>query len=72
MNPEEIRRIEDNGLRDIRWKYWNLRHKAFLDEYRISDQELGQCWDKLKEEEEKGVSEYLRRKNANKEDSTNA
>lgn len=59
MNIDEINRITDYHLREIRLKYWNMRHKAFQDEYRIPDRELGQIWDEMTEKEEKEISEYL-------------
>lgn len=68
MNNTEINNIQDLGLREIRMKYWNLRHKAFLDEHGISDQKLGAVWDKLTVAEENEVAEYLRKA----EDETNA
>ena len=65
MNLKEINQNEDDGLRKIRLKYWNLRHKAFLDEQHISDHELNQYLDESIEDEEKEISEYLRGKSAN-------
>lgn len=60
MNYEDINKIKDSELQKIRMKYWNLRHKAFLDEYKISDQDIGEVWDELFEAEEKEVTAYLR------------
>ena len=60
MNIKEIEQIEDVELRKIRMKYWNLRHKAFLDEHGISDQEIGNVLDSLTKEEEEEVSRYLK------------
>ena len=40
LNNTEITQIEDYELREIRQNHWNYRHKIFLDEHRISDQEL--------------------------------
>ena len=60
MNIKEIEQIEDVELRKIRIKYWNLRHKAFLDEHGISDQEVGNVLDSLTKEEEEEVSRYLK------------
>lgn len=68
MNLEEINNIEDYGLRTIRLKYWNLRHKAFLDERHISDSELDIVWEKLKEDEEKEISLYLKKQEDNPND----
>ena len=47
LNQEEISRIENDEVREIRFKYWNLKHKAFLDEKNISDTELGKVFDNL-------------------------
>jgi len=52
MNIKEIEQIEDVELRKIRMKYWNLKHKAFLDEHGISDQEIGDVFDSLTKKEE--------------------
>ncbi len=60
MNIKEIEQVEDVELRKIRMKYWNLRHKAFLDEHGISDQEIGNVLDSLTKEEEEEVSRYLK------------
>ncbi len=60
MNIKEIEKIEDIGLREIRLKYWNLRHKAFLDEHGIPDQEIGNVFDYLTKKEEEEVSRYLK------------
>ena len=59
MNHEEINKIKDPGLHAIRLKYWNLRHKAFVDEHGISDQELVNDWDGLTGAEEKEVASYI-------------
>lgn len=61
MNLKEINNIEDYGLKTIRLKYWNLRHKAFLDERNISDSELDNVCKKLDEDEEKEISLYLKK-----------
>ena len=61
MNINEINNIKDYNLREIRLKYWNLRHKAFLDEHGISDQDLGKVLDELTTKEEKEVTEYLKK-----------
>lgn len=62
LNNGEIPRIEDYELRELRWKYWNLRHDAFLDEHGVKDSELGEVWDKLYKEEMKEIEEYKIRK----------
>lgn len=58
LNNEEIDRIEDLELRSIRSKYWNLRHKAFVDEANISDNELEQIWEDLCVQEQKEIAAY--------------
>lgn len=58
LNTEEISRIKDLGLRQIRQKYWGLRHKAHMDEYNIPDHEIGAVWDRLTQEEQKAIEEY--------------
>lgn len=68
MNINEINQIDDHRLREIRLKYWNLRHKAFLDEHGIQDQDLGVVWDELSAKEEKEVAEYMK----NQEEQGNA
>jgi hypothetical protein len=63
LNNEEIERIRDPELREIRRKYWQLRHKAFLDESRIPDYKLGEEPDKIDEDEQKEIREYKERYN---------
>lgn len=58
LNNEEISRIKDPELRNIRYKYWKLRHQAFLDEQRIPDSKLGIEWDKIKVAEKKELDDY--------------
>lgn len=62
LNNEEIERIQDYELRQIRQKYWNLRHKAFLDEAHISDQELDRVWENLKAREQDEIAKYRQKK----------
>ncbi|MBU5439815.1 hypothetical protein KQI42_17500 [Tissierella sp. MSJ-40] len=63
LNNEEISRIKDPELRNIRFKYWNLLHQTFLDEQRIPDSMLGKEFDKIKAEEKKELDEYRQRSN---------
>ena len=58
LNNEQISRIKDPILREIRSRYWNLRHKAFLDEHGIPDAELGNIWQQLKEQEKQELETY--------------
>lgn len=62
LNNEEIERIQDTELQEIRRKYWNLCHKAALDEAHISDQELGQVLDDLKAKEQAEILHYRQKK----------
>ncbi|NBK97881.1 MAG: hypothetical protein EOM50_07660 [Erysipelotrichia bacterium] len=63
LNNEEISRIKDPELRNIRSKYWGLRHQAFLDEHKIPDRMIGMEFDKIKAEEMKELNEYRQRNN---------
>ncbi len=58
LNIEEISRIRDPQLHNIRLKYWNLRHNAFLDEHNIPDSKLSQVWDELSEKEFAEIEQY--------------
>ncbi len=54
LNNEQISRIRDSKLRDIRMKHWNYRHNILLDDSNISDLEFvrltNEDWEKEKEE----------------------
>lgn len=63
LNNEEISRIKDLELRNIRSKYWNLLHQAFLDEHKIPDRMLGIEFEKIKAEEKKELTQYRQRNN---------
>lgn len=60
LNNEEIDRIKDPKIREIRFKYWKLRHEAFLDEANISDKKLGEILDKSILDEQKELEPYKR------------
>lgn len=60
LNPEQIRRIKDDELREIRRKHWNNRHKLFVDET-ISDQEMVKMSNQDRELERKEIEEYKKR-----------
>ena len=62
LNNVEIGRIKDSELREIRQRHWSYRHKIFLDENKISDQELCRLTDIDYEEEQKEIEEYRKRK----------
>lgn len=58
MNSIKIAEIKDLKIQEIKKKYWNLKHKAFLDEYKIKDWELGEVLDKYTALERKELEEY--------------
>lgn len=62
LNNEEISRIKDLELRNIRTKYWHLKHQAFLDEVNISDSMLESKYNNIMAEEKKEIEEYKKRK----------
>ena len=62
LNTEQISRIKDSELRRIRKKYWDLRHKAFLNERGIPDAQLGDEWDRLTNLETEEIKKYRERK----------
>lgn len=58
MNSSKISKIEDQKIQEIKKKYWGLKHKAFLDETRIRDWELGEVLDKYTALERTELEEY--------------
>jgi hypothetical protein len=58
LNQKDISRIENDEVRQIRFKYWNLKHKAFLDEMNISDADLGKVLDDLCLAEQRELEPY--------------
>lgn len=58
LSIEEINRIQDDELKEIRQRHWNYRHKIFLDEHRISDQELCRLIEVDYRKEKKELNEY--------------
>lgn len=62
LNDEEIGRIEDDELREIRQKYWDLYRKVLCDEAHISDQELGRALDDVKAKEQAEILRYRQKK----------
>lgn len=58
VNQNEIMDIADLNVRNIRMKYWDLKLEAFKDEYNIPDQELGNVFDKLCDEEQEELKLY--------------
>lgn len=65
INNEEINRIEDFKLRSIRYKYWNMKRTALVDEINIPDSEIEKVLNKIDEEECIELKKY--RENKEKE-----
>lgn len=61
MNNSEISDIEDIELREIKRKYWDLRHNAFIDETNISDSDLEKVWDNSLMQEKQELIMYFNR-----------
>lgn len=59
MNNSEISNIEDIELREIKRKYWDLRHEAFIDEMNISDKDLEKVFDDLLFQEKQELIKYF-------------
>ncbi len=49
-------------MQSIRSKYWHLRHKIFLDEHGVPDNELETKWNEFSEKEQEEIDEYSKRK----------
>lgn len=62
LNPNQIQRIEDPKLREIRSKHWLYRHKIFMDEAHISDQELMRLYKLDEEAEQREIDKYKKAK----------
>ena len=62
LNLEQIHRIKDSELREIREKHWNYQHKIFMDETNISDQEFVTLFNRDRELERKEIEEYKKKK----------
>ncbi len=58
LNNEEINRIKDMELRELRMRYWKKRRDAFLDEHNMPDKELESMFDRLREEEQEEIKKY--------------
>lgn len=63
LNDEQIRRIQDPELRELRMKHWKYRRKIFLDEHNISDEEFCRLSDEDFAKEQRELLEYKVRKN---------
>lgn len=58
LNQEEIERIEDYELREIRRKYWQKQLQAFLNEKEIPDVMLETMSKRIREEERAELERY--------------
>lgn len=59
MNSIKIDKIPYSEIRNIKYKYNSLKHKALRDEYHIKDSELGDVYDKYSKEERKELYNYI-------------
>ncbi|WJQ79808.1 hypothetical protein [Brevibacillus brevis] len=62
LNQEEINRIQNLQLREIRMKYWRLRHEAFIDERNISDRDSKKIWTELIRQEQEELQRFKNNK----------
>ena len=58
MSPSEIDEIKDSKIKEIKRKYWNLKHNEFINE-KNKDFELANIYDKYVELEKKELVEYF-------------
>lgn len=63
LNDEEISRIEDYELREIRSRYWAKRRDVFLDEHGVPDDKLAGVTDELIKAEQREIAKYRKRHN---------
>lgn len=63
LNNEEISRIKDYELREIRSRYWAKRRDLFLDEHGVPDERLAEETEKLRRAEQAEIAEYRKRCN---------
>jgi len=65
INNEEMLRIQDKELEEIRVRYWNKRHQLFIDEASIPDWELERRSNELKHLEKIELENYIKRHELN-------
>jgi hypothetical protein len=58
MSPSEIDAINDSEIKDIKRKYWNLKHTEFINE-KNNDSEIVEIYNKYVELEKKELVEYF-------------
>ena len=62
LNSSEVTLIKDIELREIRCRYWEKFHQAFLDEKHIPDWELESAINAIKNEELAEINAYRQKK----------
>ena len=62
LNNEQIKKIQDPELREIRMQHWEYRHKIFIDERNISDVEFVRLSDADYAKERGELNDYCKRK----------
>lgn len=63
LNNEEISRIRDNELREIRERYWRKQLQAFKAEHEIPDSLLEEVSNRLREAEKAEIAAYRKKHN---------
>lgn len=58
LNIDEVNRIKDWELREIRQRALGRIEKAWLDEHNIPDHKIGDVFKRIEEEEIKEIEEY--------------
>lgn len=60
INDEQISRIKDPILKEIRLRYWKKQNEIFLDEYGVPDSKLNEIYRKIENEEIHEIENYKR------------
>lgn len=58
LSAEDISRIKDTELREIRFRFWKRYHEVFLNEQQIRDDELEEVCSRIRREEEREIEAY--------------
>lgn len=62
LNNEQIDRIRDPELREIRFKYWRQRIDVFEDDHGIPDSKLEEANAEITRNEKRELGEYKKKK----------
>lgn len=62
LGHDEVMRIKDPQLRELRLSFIYKKRAAFEDEIRIPDSCLGEEIDRIEDEEQKSIKEFIKRK----------